>query len=233
MVEAGDRKGDFRFGILLLTLAAAILLPPYFYGFAALAWIWETCITLVMLAALYSVAGRKEAMFWLVVLLVPASISSWLPLFSDAHIFAYADNLFTIFYFALVAYHLARYIQASDVVTANVIYAALSLYMIVAVVWGGIYNLQFVHDSNAFAFSSDALTQLANDPRTHASLFNYYSFVTLSTLGYGDVVPLTPATQAWASVEAMFGQFYLAVTIARLVGIYSSGQPQNTATSKS
>ena len=54
----------------------------------------------------------------------------------------------------------------------------------------------------------------------------YWTIETMTTLGYGDIVPLTPATQALASVEAMFGQFYLAVTIARLVSIYSTNRPE-------
>ena len=57
---------------------------------------------------------------------------------------------------------------------------------------------------------------------TTQSLFNYYSFVTLTTLGYGDIVPLTRTTQAWVAVESMVGQFYLAIVIAQLVSSYGT-----------
>lgn len=224
--ENGNR--EFRFVILLLSLCAAILLPPYFYGAETLKWVWEICISLVMLAALYSTAERQHARIWLVVFLVPAFLTSWLPLFSEARAAVYADNLTTIFYFSLVSYHLGRYILKTAVITSNVIYAALCLYMIAAVIWGAIYNLQYIHHAASFSFSSEALTLLADNPETSSSLFTYFSFVTLTTLGYGDVVPLTPATQAWVAVQAMFGQFYLAVTIARLVSSYSSPGEQQS-----
>ena len=70
---------------------------------------------------------------------------------------------------------------------------------------GGIYNLQFIYDTGSFGFSNEALTQLANSPETTFNLFNYYSFVTLTTLGYGDIVPLKPTTQAWVVMEAIVG----------------------------
>jgi voltage-gated potassium channel Kch len=54
------------------------------------------------------------------------------------------------------------------------------------------------------------------------STFVYFSFVTLSTLGYGDIVPATRGAQALASMEALIGQFYLTVLVARLVGIHIS-----------
>jgi voltage-gated potassium channel Kch len=55
------------------------------------------------------------------------------------------------------------------------------------------------------------------DMSTH---FTYYSFVTLTTLGYGDITPLTPTAKAFSFVEAVFGQIYIAVLIARLVGLH-------------
>ena len=49
----------------------------------------------------------------------------------------------------------------------------------------------------------------------------YFSFVTLSTLGYGDVLPVHEVSQNWAAMEAMIGQFFIATVIARLVSVYT------------
>jgi voltage-gated potassium channel len=54
--------------------------------------------------------------------------------------------------------------------------------------------------------------------------FMYYSFVTLSTLGYGDVTPLNEFSKPWAIIESIIGQFYLAVVLARLVGLQISAK---------
>jgi hypothetical protein len=50
----------------------------------------------------------------------------------------------------------------------------------------------------------------------------YFSFVTLCTLGYGDIVPVSPVAQTFSAVEAIIGQLYLAVLVARLVGMHTA-----------
>jgi hypothetical protein len=51
------------------------------------------------------------------------------------------------------------------------------------------------------------------------SLFDYYSLMTLTTLGYGEITPITPPATSLTWMEAMFGQFYIAVIVAQLVGL--------------
>lgn len=174
-----------------------------------------------MLAALYSLAsGGRQVLLWLSLLLIPSFATNWMSVFSDARWIIYANNLTSIFYYTLVGFYLARFVLGTRSVSMNVIYAGLCLYIIMALIWGAIYNIQYVYYDSAFAFSNEALVRLASHPETTVNLFNYYSFVTLTTLGYGDIVPLTAVTQAWVAVEAMVGQFYLAIIIASLVSSY-------------
>ena len=225
----GDRRSaseqTFRFLLLLLALVAMLLVPTYFENTESLEHIWRLSISCVMVAALYSlVDDGRVAVFWLVLILIPSFLTNWLPVYVDAVWLVYADNLSTIVYFVLVGFYLARFIMRSSVVTTNAIYAALCLYMILAIIWASIYNLHFLFFDSSFTFSNEELARLAANPETTLSLFNYYSFVTLTTLGYGDIVPTTPMTQSWVAVEAMVGQFYIAIIIARLVSSYSTGK---------
>jgi hypothetical protein len=72
----------------------------------------------------------------------------------------------------------------------------------------------------AFQFGSLA-TQLQNSqPHGELRLFSYYSLVTLSTLGYGDITPLTPLARSLSAMEAVTGQLFIAVLLARLVGMH-------------
>jgi hypothetical protein len=59
-------------------------------------------------------------------------------------------------------------------------------------------------------------------------LFEYYSFVTLTTLGYGDITPLTKVAKAFSALEAVIGQLYLVVVIAPFVGMYVSKRSSNS-----
>lgn len=214
---------QFRFPFLLLCLIAAILVPSYFEGEAVLATVWRISFSLVMFAALVALAGTRRTLFLAgILLLVPAVITNWVPLFNDAVWVAYLDNLSSIAYFSLVAFYLGRFVFLSARVNANVLYAAMCLYLVLALVWAAIYGNLHLYYADAFEFNSPALQAMADNHNSRLGLFSYFSFVTLSTVGYGDIVPLNRVTQSWAAVEAMAGQFYIAIVMARLVSLHTA-----------
>lgn len=218
--KSDTRFREFSFLILLICLFAAVLVPPYFEGLALLDTVWRLVFSLVMLASLATLGGSTRTLALAVVVLIPAIVTNWIPLFNDAAWTVYADNLTSILYFSVIGYHLGRYVLTTERVTSNVLYAAMCLYLILALVWAAIYNNLYIYYENAFAFNSPEVLALANNPESTMGLFTYFSFVTLSTLGYGDIVPLTRVTQSWAAVEAMIGQFYIAIVMARLVSLH-------------
>jgi len=77
-----------------------------------------------------------------------------------------------------------------------------------------------VFDPNAFSFKH--LTEQMNPAISYVSNYIYFGFVTLSTLGYGDVVPLSPAAKSLAIFTSITGQLYIAIIIAALVAKYLS-----------
>ena len=74
--------------------------------------------------------------------------------------------------------------------------------------------------SFAFAFAGDTETWRLQFGGGNSGYALYYSFVTLTTLGYGDIAPVTMPARMLASLEAMTGQVYLAILVARLVGLH-------------
>jgi hypothetical protein len=106
-------------------------------------------------------------------------------------------------------------------VTLEVIFAAMCLYMILAVLWAAIYtNLQLYY-GDAFIFQGQMAADAGINTENLYRHMIYYSFVTLSTLGYGDIIPGHIVAQNWAAMEAMIGQFFIAIIIARLVSSYT------------
>ena len=99
----------------------------------------------------------------------------------------------------------------SQRVGLNTIYASLCVYLLLGIIWSILYVLAYLHTPEAFS----------NLHGTRGELV-YYSFVTLTTLGYGDIAPLTALARTLAYMEAVAGQFYLAVLVAGLVGAYVS-----------
>lgn len=99
-----------------------------------------------------------------------------------------------------------------ETVDAQVVYGAMSLYLLIGLTFGFAYAVSELLDAGSIKGLGD----------TNGGLFEffYFSIVTLTTLGYGDMSPVTPATRGLVMVEALLGQIYLAVAIARVVSMY-------------
>jgi hypothetical protein len=121
-----------------------------------------------------------------------------------------------------------RFLFRSQRVTANTICASLCVYLLLAILWAVAYSLLDAIDPGSFAFAyADNEQPISMRFGGEASFFaTYYSLVTITTLGYGDIVPITPFARMLAAVEAAMGQMYIAVLVARLVGLHVS-QPRS------
>ena len=100
-------------------------------------------------------------------------------------------------------------------VTGDTIASALCAYLLIGLIWSVFYGLVHTIVPSAFAFAN-------GEPDTSQELtreFIYFSYVTQTTLGYGDISPVAPAARSLAILEAIIGQFYVAVLIARLLAL--------------
>jgi hypothetical protein len=218
-----------RFAILFLLLFCVLLIPPYFEQTHWIGTFWRGIFTLVLLWALYTVTSGRGVLLLVILVLIPTLLSTWLADPSENNLLLYVDNLTNILYFGLICVFLGKYILTTRRVTLEVIFAAMCLYMILAVLWAAIYTNIELYYSGAFTFGGLTAAEAGIERANIYREFIYYSFVTLSTLGYGDVLPTNLVGQSWASMEAMVGQFYIAVVIARLVSIYTVQEEKGEA----
>ena len=218
-----------RFAVLFVLLFCVLLIPPYFEDSLWMAEVWHGLFTLVLLWALYTVVGSRRVLILASIVLIPTIASTWLAGPEQVRQMAYLDNFTNIVYFGLICIFLARYIFTTRRVTQEVIFAAMCFYMILAVLWAAIYtNLELFY-GDAFMFQGQLAEQVGVDLDNLFQHMIYYSFVTLSTLGYGDIVPVHRVAQNWATMEAMIGQFFIAIVMARLVSIYTVEKEEETA----
>ena len=125
-------------------------------------------------------------------------------------------------YQAMVIGVLLRFIFTTRRIDLDVIYAACAIYLLVGAVFVGIFgslDVLTVQATGAHAFRDSLLPPDAHLPWQHLV---YYSYITLTTVGYGDVLPVTLWARAFATLEATIGVLYLTVIVARLVGLYAS-----------
>lgn len=111
---------------------------------------------------------------------------------------------------------LARDIFASrEQVTSSLLYGAVSVYLLIGTTFGGAHVLLETLAPGSYDCGSPLCH---HTPKTAA--YMYYSFITLATVGYGEIVPATPAAATLAYGEAVVGQMYTAILVARLVGMH-------------
>ena len=106
----------------------------------------------------------------------------------------------------------ARQLRGDDVV------GAFSGYILIALIWGRLFTLVWMIVPASFSISPDVRWQLGNWDTLNA-LFDYYSFTTISSIGYGDITTTRPVSNALLWLEVMCGQFYMAVVVATIVGM--------------
>jgi hypothetical protein len=129
-------------------------------------------------------------------------------------------QLIFVVFLSYVVFITFQYLFRARQVTADTINAALCVYLLLGIVWAFAYSLVDTLEPGSFKCSAleegEAFMQLKE-----TSFYPlYYSLVTLTTLGYGDIVPVSRAASMLAVLEAMTGQVYLAVLVARLVGLH-------------
>jgi hypothetical protein len=126
--------------------------------------------------------------------------------------------IFSILFLVFTLVSLLGAVIRAERVTHDTIYGALSVYLLTAIAWAAVYLLLVTIQPNAIAMDA------ARHPNHTMDWFDcvFYSFVTLTSLGYGDIVPLTAQARSLSVLEAVSGIMYVAVLIARLVGIHSA-----------
>jgi len=113
-----------------------------------------------------------------------------------------------------------RHVLLGNEVTIDSIFAAIVAYMLAALAFSAAYSALYALDPASFSFPAPAAITLAEHGAVDAQA-TYFSFVTIATLGYGDITPKVPFAQMLVVSEAMFGQFYVAVIIAWLVSMHA------------
>jgi hypothetical protein len=133
-------------------------------------------------------------------------------------IYLLGSLLLMLAFLMLATFASVKQIAAANVISANRIVGAICVYLLLGVIWSVLYALL------EFALPGSFAGIAAQGGSSWTPDWIYYSFVTLTTVGYGDMLPLTYSARALSYMETIFGQFYLAVLVAGLVSAYLSSK---------
>ena len=177
--------------------------------------------SMLFFAGVYAVSRNRRVLLGGILLGVIAFVATWLSVYSQGAAFVLADHATDLAFVVFVAAVILRSVVAQDEVTADSIYGGICVYLLVGLGWETVYSMLEYVNPGSFALGGVPLNTIEGGDaasRSYPALI-YYSFVTLTTLGYGDIVPTTPQARLLSTAEAVFGQLFVAIFIARLVGL--------------
>jgi len=212
----------FSTGELLIALALLFVFFPFVEEVKGGDVIVSILLSLVLLSAVLAVADRKGAFLIAVVLAIPAIVGRWISHFRPDLV---PPTVFLVAGLALIAFvvaNLLRFVLRAPSVNTEVLCASISAYLMLGLLWTVAYWLVAQVNPNAFAFNTNTGTK---ETMVGFNAF-YFSFITLSTVGYGDIAPVSRIARWLAATEAMTGLLYVTVLIARLVSLYSTPKSQ-------
>jgi len=204
-----------KIAFLLISIVLLSIFYPLAEMGAVAALIYLGLYVIVVCSAIYFVSGSRVLLITNIVLTVAITLFAVLNILSDPIPLwlALVWNISGLLQQLLIVGLLVMFIIQSESVTRKVLYAAVTIYFFMATFFATLYTLiEVISPAGAFVASSGADITPTN--------LTYFSLVTLSTVGYGDIIPIAPIAQSLAVLEASLGTLYIAILIGRFVGLY-------------
>ncbi len=209
-----DNHGNYLFllgGLAILLISYPIfLIRSEIFGVISLH--VATSITLIL--SVWSLVGKKKSFIFGIVLAGFSILINLVELQFEHQLLMFTRIAIQFLFFSLTLWIALGHVMFGDRIDLNRIVGTICIYLLIGIIWSIAYSVVDIIDPGSFR----GLNATAIDEK-HSELI-YFSFVTLTTLGYGDIAPIKPIARTLAYFEAIAGQFYLAVMVAGLVGAH-------------
>jgi hypothetical protein len=195
---------------LVLLILSVLVLPPLVVNWEFGQMLTNMAFSLLLIGGIAAASERPLTMAAVSLVIAIALILRWAAWITPSTVLAEGLALFLSLSFGMLALVILIQVFRDGPVTYHRIQGAIAVYLLLGLTWAGGYELVALRHPDAFTGligSGDSVTQR----------WLYYSYVTLSTVGYGDIVPVHPFARSLAVLEALVGQLYPAILIARLV----------------
>lgn len=205
-----------KYLLLALPLVVLLVLYPYledtFLGTIAL----KIISTATLITAVYAVSERRFLLYLALFLAVPAIGIGWSNYFVQSQAIVLAQGLSSILLYSFTTLAILRSIIRGRL-TDDMIFGAVAIYLLMGITWANAYSVAAAVNPETFQIDQGSGEGGA---LTYSDLL-YFSFITLTTVGFGDITPLTAQVRSLAYLEAVSGSLFMAVFIARLIGSLS------------
>lgn len=200
-----------RFFFLLISISLSLALRPFLEDFIGTGLLMDIFITAIFMSGLYAASPKKQFFYVSMLIAFPALAVKWSSYFVEVPSSFIVVQVFSAIFFTFLVVLILHYLFKEKKVTANVIAGAICGYLLIGLMWASFFAVLEALQPGSF--------QVPDHLSTDSSYFTYYSYVTLTTLGFGDIIPMTNQARSLSVLESITGPVYLAVLVARLVGM--------------
>jgi Ca2+/Na+ antiporter len=204
-----------RFLGLLIFIIAMLIVGPLFEEFVKIRILMDILWSAIFVSAIYAVSQKKHHILIGVMLALPMLASVWAKYFVQYKALIAVGSLCGAAFFLFAIIQMLIFIYSHKEVTRDLIIGAAVVYLFMALMWTFIFVAVETLHPGSFNIPEGQNIEASRQ-------FVYYSFVTLTTLGYGDITPATSMARSLCILEAVIGQLYLVVQVAWLVGVHVS-----------
>lgn len=204
-----------RYFYLFVSLTAFFIVNPFLEDNHVSNFILMLFFLSILFFSLYSITNDKKLIFMICTLIILDCITYWYLIFIQPIEKMYLIHfIFNIIIFSIVTFSVIRTVSRQREITANTLFGAICGYLLIGFIWSFLYLIIMTIDPSSFQIHIEH-----NSIRARVDHFIYYSFETLTTLGYGDILAIKSIPRTFSWMEAALGQIYLAVWISQLVGL--------------
>lgn len=206
--------------ILFLALVIILFVVPVAGNLPYASELLRFGLTVVLISGAIIARHRRVLFAAGLITIVIATPLSWAAMFVEHPAIFITSCVVNCGIFVAMAVLILIAVVRKHVATVSSIFGAISSYLLLGLAWAVLYwGIEHASDGAFTVARPGAATTLdgATDQVEELSQFIYFSFVTMSTLGYGDITPQTPLTQTLTWMQSVSGQFYIAVLVAWLV----------------
>lgn len=209
----------WRYRVLLVFQVVLFALAPVFTTPGVSRWLFAVIVTLLFTAAVYSVSRQRKRVIVAMVVMLPALLGFWMGQAEGVGSGPLLPLISALLFFSYVAALILGDIMKVRDVSSDTIAGGISIYLLLGIIWAFAYMIIGQLEPGAFIIPETSLSPVS-DQMFNLGTAIYYSFVNLTTLGSGDILPAGPFARTLSYFEAIVGQVYLVVLIARLVSLH-------------
>jgi hypothetical protein len=181
----------------------------------------DVLCTAIFAATIYAVSRRRRDLIIAVALAVPGLTANWVTYLVPSVRLAMLGHACYAAFFLMTAAIILTAVFRSRRTTLDTIMGAVCVYFLMGMIWAYVFCfLELLHPGSFTSTTGHIAIQAGGPGLSDESDLIYFSFCTLTTLGYGDIVAVARPGRSMASLEAVIGQLYLAVLLTRLVALH-------------